>query len=232
MVWLGLSALIGLAANQIFLFTGLKYTSATNASLIFSLSPLITAALAAVFLKEIITWRMVLGSVVAITGLFLVLELQGQFRLAFGDLMLFGAAFTFSCNLIFVRILSRRLSPLMITVYSFLLSALIFDPFSFAVADVKWNHSLTIWITAILSVIVAQGIASIMWNKGMSRVGAAKSAIVLNLQPLMTLLLDFLIFQRTITFQQIVGVTLVFLGVLLATLQKKRLPAANHPASG
>jgi len=214
------AGLIGLAANQIFLFTGLKYSSATNASLIFSFSPLITAILAAVFLKEQITNRMVFGSLIAILGIYFVLSVKGHFVFNIGDLFLFSATATFSCNLILVSMLSKQLSTFIITTYSFMISAIIIDPFVLTDSDIEWNHSISIWLLAAASVIVGQGITTSMWNNAMNDVGPAKSAIVLNLQPLITMFLDYWINHNTVTVQQIAGATLVFSGIILGIVQK------------
>jgi drug/metabolite transporter (DMT)-like permease len=219
LVVLFLSAIIGLIANQILLYKGLQQTTATNASLIFTLSPLMTAGLAAVFLKEHITWRMIAGCMVAIVGLFLALNMQ-RFSLHAGDWLMVAATFTFSCNLIFVRILSRRLSPFIITVYSFGISSLFFDPFILSLTKMNWHHSAAIWVLAIVSILIAQGLTNVMWNNGMAALGAARAAIVLNLQPLITMMLDFIILGHTVTRWQIFGITLVFIGVLFGTLQK------------
>lgn len=199
---------------------GLKYSTATNASLIFSLSPLITAGLAAVFLKEKVTGQMVIGSIIAIFGIFLVLSVRGEFVFNIGDVLLFGGTATFACNLIFVRLLSKRLSPIIITTYSFMMGAIIFDPFLLIGTNIDWNHSIAIWGFAICSVVIGQGLTTLMWNKAMNDVGAARAAVVLNLQPLMTMLLDFLIYKNTVTLQQMIGAALVFTGILFSILQK------------
>lgn len=216
----GCAGLIGLAANQVFLFSGLKYSSATNASLIFSMAPLITAALAAVMLKEKITRQMIVGSIVAIIGLYFVLSVKGQLHFNMGDLLLLGATATFSFNLIIIRLLSKRLSPFIITTYSFVFAAIFYDPVILAGSTFDWNKHLSIWLFAVISVLVGQGITSLLWNKAMNDVGAARSAIVLNLQPIMTMLLDFSINHSPITVNKIIGAGLVFLGILLGTLQK------------
>ncbi|MCM2535054.1 DMT family transporter [Neobacillus pocheonensis] len=222
------AGLIGLVANQIFLFTGLKYSTATNASLIFSMSPLITAALSGVILKEKITRQMIIGSFIAIIGLYFVLSVKGQFVFGMGDLLLLGATTTFSCNLIFVRLLSKRLSPFIITSYSFFIGAIIYDPFILIGTNINWNHSISIWVFAVMSVLIGQGITTMMWNSAMNNLGASRSAIVLNLQPIMTMLLDFLIYQNPLTVKKIFGAVLVFTGILLSTVQigfifKKRM---------
>lgn len=218
-LFLLLSAVIGLIANQIFLYQGLQRTTATNASLIFTLAPLITAGLAAIFLKERITWRMIAGCLVATVGISQALGLA-SFQLNTGDLLLLGGTFTFACNLIFIRILSKRLSPFIVTVYSFALSAILFDPFVLAFSTVDWHHSVWIWVLAFGSILIAQGLTSVWWNKGMQTVGAAKAAIVLNLQPLMTMLLDFAVFRHAVSASQIFGALLVFAGVVFGTWQR------------
>jgi len=226
MLLLGSSA--ALIANQVFLFQGLKFTTATNASLIFTLAPLMTAGLSVAFLKERVTWRMAAGCLVAIAGLFMALNTNG-FALYAGDWLLLGATFTFACNLIFTRYLCRHLSPFLITVYTFTISALLFAPYVVAADDIDWNQSLGIWGLLVVSVVIGQGLTGVMWNKAMDAVGAAKASIVLNLQPLMTLLLEVLLFGRAVSFQQMFGVFLVILGVLFATLPlplliKKKMP--------
>ncbi|MFE5319002.1 DMT family transporter [Paenibacillus sp. NPDC056579] len=213
-----LGSTAALIANQICLFEGLRFTTATNASLIFTLAPLITAGLSAVFLKESITWRMIAGCLTAIAGLFMALNTQG-FALHIGDWLLLGATFTFSCNLIFTRFLSRHFSSFLITAYTFTLSAIFLGPYVGAVSVIEWNQSIGLWSLLIVSVIVGQGLTGVMWNKGMEAVGAAKASIVLNLQPLMTLLLEVLLFRHAVSFQQMFGISLVILGVLFGTLQ-------------
>jgi len=218
-LFLLLSATVGLIANQIFLYQGLQRTTATNASLIFTLSPLITAGLAALFLKERITWRMIAGCLVATAGLSMALGLTGL-HMHTGDLLMLGGTFTFSCNLIFVRILSNSLSPFIVTVYCFTLSSLLFDPFVFTFSRIEWHHSLWIWGLAFGSILIAQGLTNVWWNKGMQTIGASKAAILLNLQPLMTMLLDLIVFHHVISTGKMAGAVLVFIGVMFGTWQK------------
>jgi drug/metabolite transporter (DMT)-like permease len=96
----------------------------------------------------------------------------------------------------------------------------LFDPFVLAFSEINWHHSVWIWILLLASILIAQGLTNIVWNREMQTVGAAKAAIVLNLQPLMAMMLDFLFFRHFVTWMQIFGALLVFAGVLLATWQK------------
>lgn len=215
-----LMGLIGYAINQTFFFNGLKYTSATNAALIFGLAPLCTVGFSAIFLKERITVNMIIGSLIALFGLYQVLSTNGVLEFHKGDLMVAGAMLTFSANFIFVRILSRRVSSFMTTVYSFLFGGVFFFPFGLIVENVSLSHPFSMWILAAASGIASQGLAGFLWNKEMNRVGAAKSSNLVNLQPPIVMVLGFFILHESITSQQIIGAVLVLFGVLFGTLQK------------
>ncbi|WP_246311118.1 DMT family transporter [Paenibacillus xylanilyticus] len=70
-------AFIGMLLHQVSFFTGLQTIDATTSSLILSLFPIFTALLARLFLKEPFTLRMVVGSLVALIGVFFVVS-QGR----------------------------------------------------------------------------------------------------------------------------------------------------------
>lgn len=227
-----LMGLVGYALNQMFFFNGLKYTSATNAALIFGMAPLCTAALASIFLKERITIKMIVGSIIALAGLYAVLAKNGQLVFHKGDLFILGAMLTFSANFIFVRVLSRRLSTFVTTVYSFIFGGLFFYPFASVMESINWSHPVYMWILAAASGIASQGLAGMLWNKEMNRVGAAKASVFVNLQPPIVMVLGFIVLHEAISRQQIIGACLVLFGVLYGTVQKKSLsPQTKLPSS-
>src|SRR5699024_7658553 len=67
-----LLGIIGVFINQWSFFVGLETADPTTAALILAMTPILTGFLAAIFLKEKITVRMLMGSVIAIVGIFYV----------------------------------------------------------------------------------------------------------------------------------------------------------------
>lgn len=67
-VFLGI---IGVYINQWSFFVGLQTADPTTSALILATTPILTSILAAVFLKEKLTIRMLIGSIVAVIGIFL-----------------------------------------------------------------------------------------------------------------------------------------------------------------
>src|SRR5699024_11659763 len=63
---------VGVFINQWSFFVGLQTADPTTSALILATAPILTGFLAAIFLKEKLTIRMLVGSVVAIIGIYFV----------------------------------------------------------------------------------------------------------------------------------------------------------------
>src|ERR1700739_2727311 len=86
-------AILGVANNALYLglgYTGLKSVSAGLGGLIVSANPVFTAAFAALFLGEALTWRKVLGLLLGIVGVGLIV----WHRMSVGSDSLHGILFT------------------------------------------------------------------------------------------------------------------------------------------
>src|ERR1700752_3440747 len=86
-------ALLGVANNALYLglgYTGLRTVSAGLGGLIVSANPVFTAALAALFLGEMLTWRKVVGLLLGIAGVAFIV----WHRMSVGTDSLHGILFT------------------------------------------------------------------------------------------------------------------------------------------
>ncbi|WP_425464809.1 DMT family transporter [Paenibacillus piri] len=224
-LWLIPLGFIGTLLNQSAFFTGLETVDATTAALITSLAPITVAVLAAVFLKETITRRMVFGSVLAIVGIFFVVGKSGGIKLSIGIVYMFLAMFTFAVSIIIMRKLTERIDPLTATVYSTVIGssmvipvALVKEPIT-NVSSHPWA-----WVLLVVTAILMQGLCGLIWNVQLKRIGAGKAAVFLNLQPFVAMIVGFLLLGTPVTTVQAVGSLLIVGGVLLATGQKKAKP--------
>ncbi|MGB8955913.1 MAG: DMT family transporter [Tumebacillaceae bacterium] len=221
--------LIGTLMNQTFFFEGLQYTTATEAALIMSLAPIATSILGYFWLREALTVRMMLGSVVAVFGVYmLVMHGKQHVSVGIGDLLIAGAMLTFSISIILVRKITQTLESMTATVYSTVIGACMFVPFVY-VSD---NHPVVAhtvwpWILAALSGILSQGVGGLIWNRGITKVGASKASILLNLQPFVAMLVGFLALGTPITQSQVIGGVLIVLGVVVATVRLQGAKPVN-----
>src|ERR1700760_3544136 len=106
-------AILGVANNALYLglgYTGLKSVSAGLGGLIVSANPVFTAALAALFLGEVLTWRKVVGLLLGIAGVAFIV----WHRMSVGTDSLHGILFTLAslASIVAGTILFKLLAPM------------------------------------------------------------------------------------------------------------------------
>lgn len=101
--WLLAMGLTGVVGFTVLLYTGLKFTTAVNAGLINGVGPLVIGLMAALFLREQLTPRMIAGAFVSLAGVAVIagdgsLESLLQLQLNFGDVLVFGGCWPGACT--------------------------------------------------------------------------------------------------------------------------------------
>ena len=76
--------------------------------------------------------------------------------------------------------------------------------------------------------IVGTGIAYALWFRGIRNLKASTVAFLGLLSPISAMLLDFLLLKKTLTTMQIVGAALVFGGIFLSQIEKRRDEGATR----
>ncbi|HLR52608.1 MAG TPA: DMT family transporter [Candidatus Avamphibacillus sp.] len=224
LITVSLLGIIGVFINQWTFFVGLETADPTTSALILATTPILTGFLAAVFLKEKWSLRMLFGSIFAIIGIYFVVA-KGSLSSLTIDKGLFWIVLTmvtFSIMIIITRVLSQRLDPLTITIYSNIVGFIVSIPFVF-ILDTPLRISMNIpdWIFLIGTAIVVHGIATLIWNNNIRYVDASKASILSNLEPFVAMIMGVMLLSKPITGVEIVGSLFIVGGVLLSTLQRK-----------
>lgn len=216
---LGLS-LFGLIGYNLFLYYALYYTSPLNASLVNSFNPVLIAIVSAFYLKEKISKHHLIGIIISFFGVFVVLT-KGNLLQAFeieynlGDLLVLGAVIVWSIYSMIGKKLTS-LPPITSTAASALLAAIILLPFVIYMG-IDYTNISRLSVIGIVYIIFFPSVCSyIFWNIGIREVEAGKAGIFLNLMPVFTAIISWIMGQ-TITGVQLIGGSLVFLGVYITT---------------
>lgn len=131
------AALFGIVFNQGMFIYGLSLTSPVDASIITSMPPIITMILSALFLREPITWKKVIGTVLGVSGALILIfgnssshggAASGN---AMGDLLCLLAQVSFCIYLTLFKNLISRYSPVTVSKWLFLYASICFLPFSY-----------------------------------------------------------------------------------------------------
>lgn len=213
-------AILGIVGYNSLLYYSLNFTSPTNAALVNALNPGMIAIASAFYLREKITRIQCFGILVSLLGVLLIMT-DGNLLQIFtthynkGDLMMIVAIIAWT----FYSIISRRLSdtpPITATAVSGVIAVIIMAPVA-AIQGIDFSNLSTLAVTGIAYITMFPTVCSfIFWNLGVKAIGASKAGIFLNLNPVFTALISWIIGEKIIAVQ-VLGGLLVFLGVYVTT---------------
>jgi drug/metabolite transporter (DMT)-like permease len=222
-----LFATLGIANQAVYLglgYVGMHSVSSGLAALVISANPVLTAVLAAAFLRERLTWRKVAGLLLGIGGVAFVVES----RLAGGAEHSVGILFTLAAliSLVGGTILFKRFAPKGLTdgglwigngVQS-LSAGLALSPFAFtfeSVADVVPSWRLLaafVYLVALVSVF-----AYLIWFYLLTVSGATAASSYHFMMPPLGMLFGWLLLGEPVAFTDLIGVVPVAVGIYLVT---------------
>ncbi|MEH7225105.1 DMT family transporter [Bacillus sp. JJ1566] len=216
--------IVGVFINQWSFFKGLQTADPTTSALILAMTPILTSILAAIFLKEKLTIHMLIGSIVAIIGIYFVVT-KGTFssiQVDEGLLWIVLTMITFAIMIIMTRRLSNRIDPLTITLYTNIVGLIVSIPFVFILdSPLKISTDFSDWALLIVTAIVVHGLANLIWNIYIRYVDASKASVLSNLEPFVAMIMGLIILSKPITGEEIVGSLFIVGGVVLSTYQRK-----------
>lgn len=215
---------IGVFLNQWSFFKGLQTADPTTSALILATTPILTSILAAIFLKEKLTMRMLIGTIVAIIGIYFVVT-KGTFssiHIEEGLIWIVVTMITFAIMIIMTRFLSSRTDPLTITLYSNIIGFIMAIPFVYLLdSPIRISSNFSDWALLICTAIVVHGIANLIWNNNIRFVDASKASILSNLEPFVAMIMGLIVLSKPITSAEMVGSLFIVGGVVLSTYQRK-----------
>lgn len=206
-----------------FLFeaAALQRTTASQASMITTMLPLLVALASGLFLGERITRRTVAGFIIAAVGA-LWLSVAGSVseqapNPLLGNLLEFLAMVSAAGYIILMKYLSRTLPSLFLTAMQAFIGTLFFAPF-LLLPSVQFPEILP--VSAVVSVLYLGTFVTVgaygLYNFGVSRVPANQAAAYINLIPVLTLVFGFILLGERLTAWQLLACLLVFSGVFLS----------------
>ena len=197
-------------------------TSASQAGMITAMLPLMVAIAAYFFLRERLRWKTVFGFALAVSGVVL-LSITGGISDAdapnapLGNFFEFLAMVSATGYTICLKKLSARYSALFLTAFQAFIGVVFFAFFLFSPGTRFPTH---IDIPAIAAVLylgaVVTMLAYFLYNFGVSQMPASKAGAYVNLIPVFTLILGWLILGETFTHLQFVASGIIFTGVILS----------------
>ena len=222
-----LSALMGIAINQLLFIKGLSLTWSIHASLLMLVTPIIITFIAAWLLKERLTLNKMAGLGLGITGaavLILAKEKTGNPSEVFlGDILIILNAVSYAVYFILVKPLMKDYDPLQVLRIIFTIGFFIMLPFCFReFTQIPW-HVYGLKAIAVLALIVIGGtfLAYILNIYGIKILGASVAGAYIYSQPLFAAAIAVFFLGEELTLYKIIAGLVIFCGVWLANKKPK-----------
>lgn len=221
--------LLGHAIYQALFILGIDLTSAGNTALLLATIPVWVAALAALTRAEATGPFIWLGISLSVAGIVLV-TIGGGKDVSLGgstwqgDLMVVSGAFFYAYYTLKSKALLTAYTPLQFTTWTMTVGASVLLLFSLGplVAQDWQGVGLVGWGGLAYSAILAIVLGYCAWTNGVQKLGAARTAVYNNLNPVTAMLVGSIFLDEAITLLQVGGAVLIIGGLYVTRRRGKK----------
>lgn len=216
-------SLIGYVIYQLCFIHGVALTTASNSSLILATTPIFVALLSSVLGIEKVERKIWGGVALSFSGILLITLGGGQTptladQSLIGDLLIFAGTLCWSMYTVLSKPLLQKYSPIQLVTLTMIIGT---PPLVIiSVPSLKEQSWVSIspygWLCLIYSFLFSLAIGYVLWYRGISRIGSARTALYSNLTPVIALTIAWLFLTETMTPLQILGATLIFISLYIA----------------
>lgn len=213
--------LVGYYLSNAALFLGIQYSSASFASLINSLTPVVISGMAIAFLGEKVTKLQALSLGVAVLGAGIIIGKPTAGVTTAGMLISVFALFSWAYATIHLKKLTASYDPLLVTGYGMAIAAILSLPTAWLYirvtgAPVSFTGSL--WAPLLYTCLVCTALAHLLWNELLQKLPATYCASFYPLQPLTSMLLGVVLLGEEMTLGLILGAACIVAAMVLNSL--------------
>lgn len=219
------AGVVGYFLSNAALFLGIQYSSASFASLINSLTPVVISGLAITLLGEKVTKIQALSLVIAVLGAGIIIGKPTAEVTTAGMMICVFALFSWAYATIHLKKLTAKYDPLLVTGYGMAIAAVLSLPSAWAFihftgAMVRFDSS--IWAPLLYTCLVCTALAHLLWNELLQKLPATYCASFYPLQPLTSMILGVIILGEKMTPSLLIGAACIVAAMILNTLAARK----------
>lgn len=222
------AAFFALIFNQGMFIYGLSFTSPINASIVTTTLPIITMIVAAIYLREPISGKKILGIAVGATGALILILGSNSNAIGsgniIGDLLCLTAQFSFAFYLTVFKSLTQEYSAVTINKWMFLVGSLVYLPISFTdISAIEWSAVPVSAILQVLYIIIGASFLSYICIMTAQRMLRPTVVSMYNyVQPIIASFTAIAMGVGIFDWQKGLAIACVFMGVYIVTQSKSK----------
>jgi len=203
-------------------FIGTKMSTAANGALVTSATPAFVLLFAYRLLGERISATRLFALLLATIGVVAVIDPRNaalNASLFWGNLALLGAALTWALYSVLIRLVTRDLDVLVVSLVAFLGGLPVSVPAGALELSTIGAGEITAWVVlgVLFLGIICTALAMYLWNRAFALVDAGRASLTFFAQPVVGTLLGWLFLHESITPLFLLGGLLIALGLVLSS---------------
>lgn len=225
-----LLSVLGVVNFNTFVYIGLQSTTATNALIMLSVTPVLIVALSFLLLRQTVTGWQALGILISLAGVLVIVgrgEMGALLARQFnpGDLWVLAAVASWALYSVCLRWRPVALKPLNFQAATMVIGMTILTPlYSW---DLAQGRVVAISIATVGSILYLALFPSILayifWNRAVAELGANRTGQFLHLMPAFGAVLSMVFLGERLYGYHAAGIALIALGIWLATVYGRKL---------
>ncbi len=229
-VFITISSIIGVSTYNTLIYYGAHTSTPMNLSLIGATSPFTTFILAAIFLKEKLSWQKILGLCICFSGVLILLSkgninIMAGLSITKGDAWMMLASVLWAIYTILLRIRPQTISLMAFQTITFIIGALLLLPAY--IIEERYVSSFSLLASAnsliifaiIYTAIGASIVAFFSWSKVVQIAGPSKAILFLNLIPIFASVESQFILELPIESYHYITLGLIAIGLIIANIR-------------
>ena len=211
-----------------FIYNALRSTTAINAVLVNSITPIFIVLISWLGFDDRINYRQAVGVVLSLVGLVWIvtqgkLDILLNVRFTGGDLWTLAAALSWAFYTVLLRKRPEHIDPVPFLTILVLIGLLFLSPVYIweIQSGAFFQLSPAVFASIGYVALFPSVVAYIFWNKAVAVVGANKAGIFMHLMPVFGIVLAFIFLGEMLAAYHLVGIVLIFSGIFLTTANRK-----------
>ncbi|MDA8234848.1 MAG: DMT family transporter [Clostridia bacterium] len=224
---MALAGFIGVTAYFFFENHGVNLTTASAASMIIGIIPILTLVADYLFCGNKLSPLKIVSVILSTLGIYLVVavnqDLSGSSL--WGNLLMLGASLSWVVYTLVTRPLGQRYSQLAVVTYQTLFGTVSIVPFALLETGSWQPVSGVVWLNVIFLGLFCSALGYYLYVYAMKGLGVSAVSMFINLIPVVAVAGGYFLLQETVTLTQVLGGVVIIVAVYLATWQPKKAVA-------
>ena len=202
---------------------GLAYTKSSIVAFITGLTVIVVPFLAYFIYKDYISKNVLIATVIAVVGLYL-LTMSGALTIGKGELLTLICAFLFALQIIFTGKFSKEVNVFLLVLFQLLTVTVLSLIFSLSLDDVTFNltYDYVFFKAVLITAVFATVYAFLIQTYMQQFTTATKTAIIFAMEPVSASVFAYISVGEVLTNIQLSGAILIVFATVVAELKFKR----------